>query len=115
MRTRPVYFLEIPFEERLIYITGEYGIHDKEKLVNAIIRIQKRLGPLETKTAIGHLLEDNHQECFRILLGYYDKLYGEALLKRENISSLLNKIGCSSVDTISNTNKILSCVTLPAS
>ncbi len=109
MRTMPLYFINIPFEERLEYITQEYGGHEKEKLINAIIRIQKRLGPLETKTAIGFLLEDNFRECFSILLSYYDKHYSKALYNRENISELLNKIECSSVDTLSNTQKILTC------
>jgi len=109
MRSKPVYFIDIPFEARLQYINKEYGSHEKEKLVNAVIRIQKRLGPVETKTSIGHLLEDNHIECFRILLGYYDKQYAKALYNRENIEALLNKIECFAVDTISNTEKIKAC------
>ena len=68
MRKAPVYFVDIPFEERLNYLTDEYGIHPKEKLVNAIMRIQKRLGGLETKNAINFLLENNFKESFRILL-----------------------------------------------
>jgi tRNA 2-selenouridine synthase len=111
MRKSPVLFLDIPFEERLNYITEEYGKLEKEKLVNAIIRIQKRLGGLETKNAINHLLEDNHKECFRILLRYYDKWYGKALNNRENLSTLLNKIPCAGVDTLLNTEKLLSCHT----
>jgi len=107
MRKSPVYFLDIPFEERLKYITGEYGKYKKEQLVNAIIRIQKRLGGLETKNAINYLLENNHLDCFRILLTYYDKLYNKALLNRENLSVLLNKIACSGVDTTTNTQNIL--------
>ena len=109
MRQKPVYFIDIPFDPRLDYITTEYGCHEKERLVNAIIRIQKRLGPMETKTAIGHLLENDHREAFRILLAYYDRLYGKALYNRENIGSLLNKIPVSSVDTVSNTKSLLAC------
>lgn len=109
MRKSPVYFLDIPFEERLNYLTEEYGKFKKEQLVNAIIRIQKRLGGLETKNAINHLLENNCKECFSILLTYYDKLYNKALLNRENLSALLNKIPCSGVDTTTNTQNILSC------
>ena len=112
MRKCPVYFLDIPFEERLQYITQEYGKFEKEKLVNAIIRIQKRLGGLETKNAINHLIENDHKSCFRILLTYYDKWYGKALYNRENISSLLNKIDCAGVDTAANTKKLLSCLTV---
>jgi tRNA 2-selenouridine synthase len=112
MRKSPVYFLDIPFEERLKYITEEYGKFEKEKLVNAIIRIQKRLGGLETKNAINHLIENDHKACFRILLTYYDKWYGKALHNRENIAVLLNKMTCAGVDTAANTQKLLSCLTV---
>ena len=112
MRTKPVYFIDIPFEQRLDHITTGYGAMEKEQLVNAIIRIKKRLGPLETKTAIGFLIEDDIKECFRILLGYYDKNYLKALQKRENLAALLNKIGCSGVDAISNTEKLISCISV---
>ncbi len=109
MRKSPVYFLDIPFEERLGHISKEYGKFPKEQLVNAIIRIQKRLGGLETKNAINHLLENDHKGCFRILLTYYDKLYNKALQNRENLPALLNKIPCSGVDTVTNTQNILAC------
>jgi tRNA 2-selenouridine synthase len=112
MRKSPLYFLDIPFEERLNYITQGYGKFEKEQLVNAIIRIQKRLGGLETKNAINHLLENNHKECFRILLTYYDKLYNKGLQNRENLSLLLNKIPCLTVDTNNNAQNILTCNTV---
>jgi len=92
MRKSNICFLDIPFEERLNYLAAAYGKYEKEKLVNAIIRIQKRLGGLETKTAIGYLLEDNYKECFRILLKYYDKWYAKGLFNRGNIDALLTKI-----------------------
>lgn len=106
MRKSPVCFLDITFEERLNYITGEYGKLEKEYLVNAVMRIQKRLGGLETKNAINYLLEDNYKESFRILLRYYDKWYQKGLYNRENAESLLNKIPCSGVDALVNAQKI---------
>ena len=109
MRKSPVFFLDIPFEERLQFLTDEYGKFEKEKLVNAVIRIQKRLGGLETKNAINHLLENNHKDCFRILLTYYDKWYAKGLHNREDLPALLNKIPCTGVDTKINTQKLLSC------
>lgn len=115
MRKSPVYFLDIPFNERLKYITAEYGKFEKETLVNAIIRIQKRLGGLETKNAINHLLENKHEDCFRILLAYYDKWYTKGLYNRENIEALLNKIPCKDVDTKANTQKIVTCNIVNAS
>jgi tRNA 2-selenouridine synthase len=70
-----LYTLIIPFEERLQFVTDGYGQFEKEKLVNAIIRIQKRLGGLDAKNAINHLLENETKACFSILLKYYDKVY----------------------------------------
>jgi tRNA 2-selenouridine synthase len=92
MRQSPVYFMDIPFNERLKRITKEYGVLDKEKLLDCITRIGKRLGGLETKNAIQFLSEGDITECFRILLKYYDKWYFKSLHNRENINSLLSSI-----------------------
>jgi len=109
IRKCPILFLEVPFEERLSFITKEYSSTEKEKLVNNTIRIQKRLGGLDTKSAINFLLEDDYAGCFSILLRYYDKYYTKALESRENLSVLLNKIPCSNVDTTTNLQKLLAC------
>jgi tRNA 2-selenouridine synthase len=98
MRKSQLYFLDIPFEERLKHIVTTYGLFEKEQLISAITRIQKRLGGLETKKSINFLQENNFHGCFSILLRYYDKFYANSLLKRENIESLLNKIPCATVD-----------------
>jgi hypothetical protein len=77
-----VYFIDIPFDERLTYIIETYGKLDRKELAEAIIRIQKRLGGLETKTAIEYLVNNDLESCFRILLKYYDKLYLKSLHTR---------------------------------
>jgi tRNA 2-selenouridine synthase len=97
VRRSPVYFFDIPFEKRLHRIVEEYGNMDKEKLIDCIIRIQKRLGSLETKNAINYLHENNTVECFRILLKYYDKWYLKSLHNRNNLNSLLVSISCENV------------------
>ena len=102
IRKSPVYFFEIPFEERLNYLTEEYSVQEKEKLVNAVMRIQKRLGGLETKNAINFLLEDNYKESFRILLKYYDKYYFKGLYNRENVEQLIRKLEVPQVNTEEN-------------
>ena len=107
MRESPLYFLEIPFEERLHHIIATYGVFKKKDLVNSIINIQKRLGGLETKNAVNFLLENKTKECFTILLHYYDRLYTKSLGNRESIEGLLNKIPCEGVD-IKNAQKIVS-------
>ncbi len=97
MRKSQVYFLDVPFEERLLHITSEYGGYDKTVLAEAILRISKRLGGLETKNAILHLEANNLIECFRILLKYYDKTYLKGLHNREGLPSLLSSIVCKTI------------------
>ncbi|GAA4464469.1 tRNA 2-selenouridine(34) synthase MnmH [Nemorincola caseinilytica] len=102
MRASTVIFLDIPFEERLVFTVKEYGAYPKEDLVNSIIRIQKRLGGLNTKTAINHLLENDIKECFRVLLRYYDKYYAGGLHDRQDIETRLHTIACTTVDAVAN-------------
>jgi tRNA 2-selenouridine synthase len=101
MRTAPVYFLDIPFEQRLEYLIEDYGRGDIQKLMDATLRITKRLGGLETKNTIAYLEEGNIREAFRILLQYYDKLYFKSLHNRQDVKALLNKITC---EKVTNTN-----------
>ncbi len=97
MRNSPVYFLDIPFEERLKHITEEYGSLDIVRMKDAIGRIKEKLGGLNAKTAIQLLDEGNTLESFRILLKYYDKYYLKGLHNRENLDTLLHSIVCKSV------------------
>lgn len=108
MRSKKVYFLDIPFEERLNFIVNGYGKFEKEKLLNAIFRIKKRLGGLETKTAINFLIEDNIKDCFSVLLHYYDKFYLKSLHNRDNFSLLFNEITCEQVNPETNALTLLS-------
>lgn len=110
MRNKKVCFLQIPFEERLQYIIEGYGKFPKEFLVNAVIRIKKRLGGLETKTAINCLIEDDIPGCFSILLKYYDKGYYAGSLRRENPDQLIHTIECSKVDPVGNAIRLLQIV-----
>lgn len=43
MRTKPVYFINIPFEARLTFILKNYACFPKESIVEAVDRIKKRL------------------------------------------------------------------------
>lgn len=83
MLASPVYFLDIPFEVRLDYLVKEYGKLKKEELVNAVIRIQKRLGGLNTKNTVNALIENDYHTAFGILLQYYDKFYAQGLVERK--------------------------------
>ena len=98
MRKQPVYFLDIPFDERLSYLTATYGKLNKSDLAAAITRIQKRLGGLETKTALGFLVEGDIRNCFSVLLHYYDKKYKKSLLNRDDPNRLVVMLPCKTVD-----------------
>jgi tRNA 2-selenouridine synthase len=97
MRESPLFFLEIPFEERLNHIVEEYGECEKGKLIDSTKRISQRLGGLDAKNTIEFLEKGEIKEAFRILLKYYDKRYLKGLHNRQNISALLTKIQCDSV------------------
>ncbi|HLG38618.1 MAG TPA: hypothetical protein VI461_03080, partial [Chitinophagaceae bacterium] len=100
------FFMNIPFEKRLKHILHEYGFLDKEKMANGILRIQKRLGPMETKSALQYLEAGDIESCFRILLTYYDKQYNKALNNREELKSLLTRLDCDTVNAKINADKI---------
>ncbi len=106
MRQSKVYFLDIPFEERLKHIVQEYGQLDAEKVIDAINRISQKLGNLNAKTAILLLNEGKITESFDILLQYYDRHYSKSLYNREGINSLLHTVKCASTGP-QNTDGIL--------
>jgi len=107
LRTRTLYFMDISFEERLNYITEQYGKFEKEKLISATIRIQKRLGGLETKTAVNCLLENDIKGAFVILLKYYDKFYNKSMHnQRENVEMLMHKIVTETVNPSLNAEQV---------
>ena len=102
IRAAPLFFIDIDFETRLDFILNYYGKLDKQALINAILRIQKRFGPNETKMTINFILENNIKEAFRILLQYYDKTYFKSLQNREELKSQMKKITLTSTDATTN-------------
>jgi tRNA 2-selenouridine synthase len=108
MKQSPLVFLQIPFEQRLDRIVKEYGNLDPDYLVNAILRIQKRLGGLETKTAIGYIRENEINQGFSILLKYYDKCYHKALQDRGAGPGPILRLNSAAVEPNLNANKIRS-------
>jgi tRNA 2-selenouridine synthase len=83
MRSSKVFFLEIPFEERLQHILKDYGKFKPEDLQNAVIRITKRLGMQQTMEALAAIESGDIKTAFAHCLHYYDKAYLHGLEKRE--------------------------------
>jgi tRNA 2-selenouridine synthase len=107
IRKSKLYFLDIPFTQRLQFILQGYGKFEKDKLMSAILRIKKRLGGLETKTAINFLIEDDVESSFTVLLNYYDKLYLKGALNRDNPESVMQKIETNTIDPTVNAAKLI--------
>ena len=107
MRKCEIVFLNIPFASRLNYLVDTYGILDWVALKDAIVRIQKRLGGLETKTAIAALEEKNMHGCFEVLLKYYDKQYSKGLQNREEPKPKIFVVDTEMVNDMDNALKII--------
>ncbi|TAF50532.1 MAG: tRNA 2-selenouridine(34) synthase MnmH, partial [Sphingobacteriia bacterium] len=110
MRQAPMVFLDIPFAARLEHILAGYGKFETEKLLNAIVRIQKRLGGLETKNAVQCLLEKDLQGCFSILLTYYDKYYLMGKNKRPNPDQQVQHLSLPAVNPTTNARQLLQAI-----
>ena len=105
MQDSPLYFIDIPFCERVGYIEKTYSIFDKRNLIDCTLKIQKRLGGLNTKNAIQFFSENNFREAFSILIEYYDKMYSKSLNNRCNLKSL-KKITCNKIDCADTAKKL---------
>ncbi len=83
MRSEEVYFVEIPRAQRALRLVADYGNFPQEELAEAIVRIQKRLGPQHVKEALAELAAGNLHRVAMITLQYYDKTYARGLSGRE--------------------------------
>ncbi|QNK63097.1 tRNA 2-selenouridine(34) synthase MnmH [Pedobacter sp. PAMC26386] len=82
MRNTVMLNLNVPLEQRVKVLAQEYGVLDKDFLIECTERIWKRLGPEQTKNAILAIQEYRMEEFVRIVLVYYDKTYKTGLGKR---------------------------------
>ncbi len=89
MRSAPVVKINIPKQERIERLIKEYTHVSPDILIFHLNRIQKRLGPLETKQAIEAVQNGNMAEAVDISLSFYDKAYAYGLSKRD-ISKIHN-------------------------
>jgi tRNA 2-selenouridine synthase len=107
MRNSVCYFIDIPFASRLQFIVQAYGRFAVADLIAATLRIQKRLGGLETKTAVNYLVENNVEAAFSILLKYYDKVYQKNIETAAIPKFKTEKIVASEVNSIDNASLIM--------
>ncbi len=100
MKQAPMVKVSLAREERISRLVEEYGKCEREALVASIMKIQKRLGGLETHKAIEALEDKRLEEVADILLFYYDKSYQRCLAMRN--TNYIKEIVCNTADPYIN-------------
>ena len=100
IRSSRVFFVDIPIKERAKFLLTTYGQQHKEYLKESVYKIQKRLGPLNTKNAIEALENDDLLTVAEISLIYYDKAYLRGLDARDK--DKISEVVLEEVDHIKN-------------
>jgi tRNA 2-selenouridine synthase len=82
MRDAVLINIKVDLQRRINSLAVEYGELDKDFLGVCTERIQKRLGPEQTKHALAAIRENRMEDFISIVLVYYDKTYRNGLAKR---------------------------------
>lgn len=105
MRKAPIIKMEVPKEERIDFLNEDYGTLDKVFLKESVLRIAKRLGPLETKLTLQAIDEGKMKDFINQVLVYYDKTYQKGLNNRTILN--LQTIDLEKIDPKENAKAIL--------
>lgn len=92
MRENTVFKVLVPLEERINFLVEEYGKLNKDFLIERTEKIEKRLGPEQTRDAIAAIREGRMADFIKIALYYYDKTYTNGQGKR--IPATIKTIQC---------------------
>jgi len=85
MRAAPVAFLNVCKELRIQRLVREYGQFSLPQLLEAVERIQKRLGGLHYQQAVYALEQGDYAHVANLTLAYYDKAYEYGLTQRDAV------------------------------
>ncbi len=106
LRNAPLFDLQVPLEDRVTALLGEYGNLDSQFLIESTERISRRLGPEQTTFAVTAIREGRMADFIRQVLVYYDKTYRKGLETRDqrNIFAIVSSTG----DPAINADRLLS-------
>ncbi len=96
----PHVFIEIPKSERIDFLVRDYGGLGKDKLIKATKGIQRKLGGLRTKMAIGYIESGELGKAVNIVLEYYDRQYKNAIVRKASYIASHHKIGMDDLRTL---------------
>ena len=108
MRLSQVFFINIPREERAKFLLTTYGKQHIEDIKKSVLKIRKRLGPLNTKQAISAADKGDLLSVANLSLIYYDKAYLKGLNNRDE--NKITKIKLEKVNHKANANTIINVV-----
>ncbi|HWK07009.1 MAG TPA: tRNA 2-selenouridine(34) synthase MnmH [Puia sp.] len=101
----PLIRLDIPLQERLGFLTEEYGSLDKDFLKESVGRISRRLGSLRVRLAIDAIEEGRMADFIAHVLIYYDKAYRHCLDNRQ--PSTIHPLALGRIDPVRNARALL--------
>lgn len=78
------YLVFLPWEKRIAFLVKEYGKIPKNKLIQAIQGIAKKLGRNRTDQAIQSVEMDDLTQAVEIILSYYDRAYSKGIQKKQD-------------------------------
>lgn len=78
----PLLFIDKTRQERMQSIIELYGSFDKEQLINATQKIEKKIGNLRMRQAIESIATNDYPAWLNIVLAYYDQTYSFGIAKR---------------------------------
>lgn len=79
----PLTFLERPLEQRVEILLEEYGVIGSAALIQATMRLQKRLGLERTQSMLALIQARQLPDAIAMALEYYDKTYTYGLSKKK--------------------------------
>lgn len=83
MAASPVVEIDVQKEVRIGRLVNEYGSSDKGEFLEAMTRVNRKLGGQHFNRAKELLLQNDMASTIDILLVYYDKAYNKALEKKK--------------------------------
>jgi len=105
MSISPLLVAEMSKDLRILRLVNDYGGFDITYLKDSLLKISKRLGGLNTQTAISALDEGKPEIAASISLLYYDKTYNYGLTNKRNKLKYFLKLD--SIDEVINTRVLL--------
>ena len=88
MKIAPVLEINRSYEERVSNLVRVYSQHGLSALIEATLRIKKRLGPQRTNQAITAIEQSDWANACKAMLDYYDRCYDHELSQASQLETV---------------------------